>query len=129
MPAAPKVDAVSPAEGARGVARGTNLRATFSERMDPVSINKSTFKLFRCPSATSTSCTTQVTNVTVSKSTDGLRATLNPFGTSSTLLAASTKYKAVVTTGAKDVAGNRLDQHPSRDGARQKGWYFTTGTA
>ena len=31
--------------------------------------------------------TTQVTNVTVTPSIDGLKATLNPFGTSTTLLA------------------------------------------
>jgi len=35
---------------------------------------------------------------------------LNPFGTSSTLLAANTRYRAVVTTGARDLAGNQLDQ-------------------
>jgi len=60
-------------------------------------------------------------------STDGLKATLNPYGTSPTLLTSKTKYKAVVTTGAKDVAGNALDQDPSAAGNQQKAWYFTTG--
>jgi hypothetical protein len=60
--------------------------------------------------------------------TDGLKATLNPYGeTSLTLLGSRTKYKAVVTTGAKDVAGNALDQDPSAAGNQQKAWYFTTG--
>jgi hypothetical protein len=54
-----------------------------------------------------------------------LRATLNPHGTSSTLLAARTRYKAVVTTGAKDLAGNALDQNPTT-GNQQKSWAFTT---
>jgi Tol biopolymer transport system component len=125
---APRVASTSPAAGATGVARDTNVRATFSEQMDPASITKATFKLFRCPSATSTNCTTQITNVTLSKSTDGLRATLNPFGTSSTLLASSTKYKAVVTTGAKDLAGNALDQNATTSGNQQKVWFFTVRT-
>jgi hypothetical protein len=124
---APKVEAVSPSDGKTGVARATNLSATFSERMDPASITKATFKLFKCPSTSSTSCTTQLTNVAISKSADGLRATLNPFGTSSTVLAPTTKYKAVVTTGAEDAAGNALDQNPSASGNQQKAWYFTTG--
>jgi hypothetical protein len=124
---APKVEAVSPSNGKTGVARATNLSATFSERMDPASITKATFKLFKCPSTSSTSCTTQLTNVAISKSADGLRATLNPFGTSSTVLAPTTKYKAVVTTGAEDAAGNALDQNPSASGNQQKAWYFTTG--
>src|SRR5215208_3659189 len=106
-----------------GVARGTNLTATFSEKMDPLSITKSTFKLFKVKPDGST---TQITNVTVKLSTDGLVAKLNPFGTSSTLLAAKTKYKGVITTGAKDVAGNQLDQNPTTAGLQQKGWTFTT---
>jgi hypothetical protein len=111
---APNVSGATPT--GTEIRRGTNLTATFSEKMEPASINGTTFKLFKCPSTTSTNCTTQVTNITVSLSTDGLRATLNPYGTSSTLLAYRTRYKAVVTTEAKDVAGNA-----------QKEWYFTTG--
>jgi Tol biopolymer transport system component len=125
---APKVDATNPANGAKDVPRATNVRATFSEQMDPDSITKSTFKLFRCSSTSSTSCTTQVTNVTLAKSADGLRATLNPYGTSSTLLAPRTKYKAVVTTGVKDLVGNALDQNSAAAGNQPKAWYFTTGS-
>jgi len=111
-----------------GISRDTNLRATFSEQMDPTSITKSTFKLFRCPSATSTNCTTQITNGTLRKSTDGLSATINPYGTSATKLNAKTKYKAVITTGAKDMAGNALDQDQNpNNGNQPKQWTFTTG--
>jgi predicted ATPase len=124
---APKVDTVSPANAATGVVRSTNLTATFSEKMDPASITKATFKLYKCTSTTSTNCTKQVTSVTVSLGTDGLRATLNPYGTSSTLLASKTRYMAVVTAGTKDVAGNALDQDPSAVGNQQQVWYFTTG--
>lgn len=33
-------------------------------------------------------------------------------------------YKAVVSTGAKDAAGNSLDQDPTLDGSQQKMWFF-----
>jgi Big-like domain-containing protein/thrombospondin type 3 repeat protein/pre-peptidase len=117
---APKVSAATPT--GTGIGRGTNVVATFSEEMSPASITKSTFKLFKVTS----SGTTQVTNVTVTLSSDGLKATLNPYGTSSTLLAARTKYKAVVTTGTKDLAGNALDQNSTTAGNQQKSWTCTT---
>ncbi len=122
--AAPKVTSVTPANNATGVKRNANLTATFSEKMDPLSITNSTFKLFKINPDGSTA---QVTNVTVSLSTDGLKATLNPFGTSSTQLAKNTRYKAVVTTGAKDLAGNALDQNKDKEGNQAKSWTFTTG--
>jgi hypothetical protein len=34
-------------------------------------------------------------------------------------------YKAVVTTGAKDVAGHPLDQNTTTAGLQQKAWSFT----
>jgi Bacterial Ig-like domain len=40
-------------------------------------------------------------------------------------LARGTKYKAVITTGAKDVAGNQLDQNTTTAGLQQKAWTFT----
>jgi hypothetical protein len=117
---APKVSAATPTGS--GIGRGTNVVATFSEKMSPTSITKSTFKLYKLTS----SGTTQVTNVTLTLSSDGLKATLNPYGTSTTLLAKNTKYKAVVTTGAKDLAGNALDQDPTKAGNQQKSWTFIT---
>jgi hypothetical protein len=123
--AAPRVEAVGPANSATGVGRRTDVTASFSEEMDPTSITEATFKLYKC---TSTTCTTQLTNVTLKRSTDGLRAILNPYGTSSTKLSAKTKYKAVLTTGAKDVAGNALDQNATTSGNQRKVWYFTPGS-
>jgi hypothetical protein len=119
----PRVISTVPTANATGVAPSSNLTATFSEKMDRLSINKSTFKLFKL----NTDATqTQITNVSVSLSTDGLKATLNPFGTSTTThLARGTKYKAVITTGAKDVAGNQLDQNTTTAGLQQKAWSFT----
>jgi hypothetical protein len=123
VPGPPRVTNTSPAHTAIGVAPSANLTATFSEKMMISSITKSTFKLFKLnPDGTQT----QITNVTVALSTDGLVATLNPFGTSTTThLARNTKYKAVITTGAKDVAGNQLDQSTTA-GLQQKTWTFTT---
>jgi N-acetylglucosamine-6-sulfatase len=122
---APTVISTVPTAGATGVAPSANLTATFSEKMDPLSITKSTFKLLKVNADGST---TQITNVTVALSTDGLKATLNPFGTSTTThLARGSKYKAVVTSGAKDVAGNQLDQNTSTAGFQMKAWTFTVG--
>jgi hypothetical protein len=125
VPGPPRVTNTVPAHNATGVAPSANLTATFSEKMDPLSITNSTFKLFKVNPDGST---TQITNVTVAPSTDGLKATLNPFGTSTTThLARGTKYKAVITTGAKDVAGNPLDQNPTTSGNQQMEWFFKTG--
>jgi hypothetical protein len=109
--------------------RNTNFQATFSEKMNANTLNKSTYKLYRCPTTTSTNCTTQITNVTVTPRTDGLGATLNPYGVTTTLLSANTRYKVVVTQGAKDAAGNALDQNPSATGNQPKVTYFKTGSS
>jgi Bacterial Ig-like domain/WD40-like Beta Propeller Repeat len=123
---APRVSTATPT--GTQVARGAYVTAYLSEKMDPTSIDTSTFKLYRCSSTTSTNCATQITDVSVTPSTDRLSATLNPFPTSPTaVLASKTKYKVVVTTGAKDVAGNQLDQDSSLVGNQNKVWYFTTG--
>ncbi len=119
----PKVAGAAPT--GTGITRKANLTATFSEKMDKATITKSTFKLYKV----SSTGTTQITNVTVRLSLNGLKATLDPFGTSATLLAKNTKYKAVVTTGAKDLAGNALDQSPTKAGSQQKVWTFTTGAS
>ena len=87
-------------------------------------ITNSTFKLLKLNPDGST---TQITDVMVSLSTDGFKAMLNPFGTSiTTHLARGTKYKGVITTGAKDVVGNQLDQNTTTAGLQQKTWSFTT---
>lgn len=48
------------------------------------------------------------------------RATLDPTNS----LKAGATYKAVVTTGAKDLAGNGLDQSSTLSGLQQKAWTF-----
>jgi len=36
-----------------------------------------------------------------------------------------TRYRAVVSVRAKDMAGNRLDQRPGVEGDQPKRWHFT----
>ena len=90
--------------------------------MNRATLNRATFKLFKVNRDGST---TQIRAVSVSSSTDGLKATLDQDST----LRANTTYKAVVSTGAKDVAGNRLDQDRKQPKVQPMEWFFTTGTS
>lgn len=100
----PAVRSVTPAHLAKNVAPAANVTATFSEAMKASTVNKRTFKLFKRGS-------TPPVSATVSYS--GGRAILNP----SKNLARGATYKATVTTGARDIAGNAL--------VRSKVWTFT----
>jgi N-acetylglucosamine-6-sulfatase len=119
--AAPKVESNVPADGARGVSRSVNVTATFSEDtadmdedMDASTLNSQTFKLFKKGSTTKLAAT-----VSYDAATD--TATLDPTNS----LQSRVTYKAVVTTGAKDLAGNSLDQNPTLSGSQQHTWFFT----
>jgi subtilisin-like proprotein convertase family protein len=114
---APTVTSVSPANNATGVGLAANVSATFSEEMSPTSINTNTVKLFRAGATNAIGATVSYDAASKKK-----MATLNPNNN----LQRGTKYKAVVTTGATDLAGNRLDQNPSVSGNQQKQWFFTT---
>jgi hypothetical protein len=118
----PKVGIVKPPNGKSGVGRDSSVTATFSEKMDPDAINDSTFKLYKLNADRST---TRITNVLVTA--DGMKAELDPFGTSSRSLLANTTYRAVITTESRDLAGNALDQNPRKRGNQPKAWTFTTG--
>jgi uncharacterized repeat protein (TIGR01451 family) len=108
---APKVTSTFPRNGGE-VGPAANVRATFSEEMDSASVI-SAFKLFKKGS------TNQIAaQVTYDAATD--TATLNPTNN----LRKGATYKAVVTTQAKDTAGNRLDQNSSKAGLQQKVWFF-----
>jgi hypothetical protein len=109
----PRVTSTVPAAGAKGVFAGANIKASFSEEMRPASINTNTFKLFKKGS------TTKV-GATVSYNPNKDRALLNPNNS----LKSGTVYKAVVTTAARDKAGNRLDQKPGVSGLQHKVWFF-----
>ena len=106
--------------------RSTNFRATFSEFMNSTTLNNGNFLLYECPSTTATDCPTQITNTTVRGRRDRLKETLDPFGNTSSVLKANTRYK--VTVSALDYAGNVLDQQPAKEGNQKKVAFFTTGS-
>ncbi len=78
-------------------------------------INRTTFKLSKADS-------TNNVGAAVAYNAASQKAVLDPNNN----LAAGTKYKAVVTIGARDLAGNTLDQKPTTAGNQQKAWTFTT---
>jgi Bacterial Ig-like domain len=73
------------------------------------SINTKTFKLFENGSTTKVAAT-----LSYQPSTD--TTTLDPTAS----LKSGVSYKAVLTTGARDVAGNPLDQNTTTTGLQQK---------
>lgn len=109
----PKVTSTNPANNATGVARGINVKATFSEAMRASTINGITFKLRRQGA-------TANVGATVTYNAGTRTATLDP----NSNLAAGVTYIATVTTGAKDQAGNSLDQNSSLSGNQPKTWKF-----
>jgi hypothetical protein len=111
---APRVISTVPTANATGVAPTTNVTATFSEDMLASSINGQTFKLFKKGSTTKLAAA-------VSYEARTNTATLDPTNS----LQRGLTYKAVVTTGAKDLAGNSLDQNSTSTGLQQHKWFFT----
>jgi len=103
---APTVISVAPPNGATGICQNTLVVATFSEAMNPSTINTTTFTL-------SASGTPVAGTVIYDVSTYAATFTPNPPG-----LALDTTYTATVTTGAQDLAGDAL--------AANKVWTFTT---
>ena len=110
----PRVLSTAPLAGATGVLPGTNVTATFSEAMTAAAVNRTTFKLVKRG-------TTTAIGATVTYDAATKKATLNPTAN----LAAGATYTATVTTGAKDLAGNGLDQAPTLAGLQPKSWSFT----
>lgn len=109
--AAPTVILVNPADLATGGCLQKSVSATFSEAMQPSTINSATFTLQLAgpPAGTSLSGT-------VAYDVSGKVATFSP----TSPLVAGTSYTATITTGTKDLAGNSL--------ASNKVWGFVSGT-
>jgi methionine-rich copper-binding protein CopC len=103
---APQVALVTPASFATGVCVNKTIAATFSEAMDPLTVNTATFSLQQGATA--------VPGTVVYS---GLTAVFTP---TSNLLA-NTGYSATISFGAHDLAGNAL--------ARNQVWSFTTDAA
>ena len=100
----PVISASTPADGATAVEPGAAITATFSESMNPATLNADTFKLSGVTGAVTYDAATR-------------RATFTP----PAALAAQTAFTATVTTGATDLAGNALTQDVT--------WRFTTRAA
>jgi Domain of unknown function (DUF4082)/Bacterial Ig-like domain/Bacterial Ig domain len=110
----PTVSATTPAGGATAVAVGSTVKATFSEAIDPATINSTTFELRTAANA--------LVAASVSYDAATRTATLTP----SAALPDSSTLTASVRGGAtdprvKDVAGNAL--------AATASWSFTTGAS
>jgi hypothetical protein len=111
---APMVISTVPTANAIEVAPTANVKATFSEDMDSTTIDGTTFQLFK------KGTTTQIP-ATVSYNAATGTAKFDPTKN----LSRGVAYKAVVTTWAKDVAGNRLDQDSyTGNGFQQMRWFF-----
>ncbi len=104
---APLVTATDPANVGVGVAINKKISATFSEAMDPLTINGTTFKLAG-PGGVAVAGTVTLVGET---------AVFTP----TTNLSLSTTYTSTITTGATDLAGNAL--------ASSYVWTWTTGAA
>jgi len=110
----PHVTRTRPAQAADDVRVGRNVRATFSEAVRPGTLTKANVRLVDTETG------------------DAVRARRTYNATTHTVvinprrdLAPDTRYRVVIGTGVKDVAGNRLDQKP-RTGLQLKTWRFTT---
>jgi len=89
----PLVSNTTPADGASGIAYPTSIIVVFSERMDPATINDTTFTLYI--GATPVLGTVSLVNRTA---TFAIGQPITPL----------TTYTATVTTGCADMAGNTL---------------------
>lgn len=105
---APTVISTDPANNATGVVLNKIVSATFSEVMNPLTINATTFTLMQG---------TTVIPGTVTYSASGSLANFTP----AVNLSAGSVYTATITTGAKNPAGTAL--------ANNYVWTFTTGAA
>ncbi|MFA9390161.1 MAG: Ig-like domain-containing protein [Prolixibacteraceae bacterium] len=100
---APTILSTNPNNNATNVAQNATITISFSEAMNPTSVNNQTFVLKQ--------------GTTVVSGTVSYAATTASFKPSS-LLKASTVYTATLNTGATDIAGNGLSVN--------KVWSFTT---
>jgi hypothetical protein len=89
----PRVSTTDPVDETTGVSRDTLVKVTFSEPMDPDSIDNETFTLMRGTTPVSGTVTWL-----------GLAATFTP----AARLASGVLYTATIKTSAKDLAGNHL---------------------
>ena len=112
---APRVVTFRPSDDAKRVRVGANATVRFSEPVRTASIKRTTVRLQRAGSKGS---------VRAALHYDANRAqvVINPRSP----LRARTRYRLVVTSGVRDIAGNRLDQAPSQAGRQRATSTFRT---
>jgi hypothetical protein len=109
---APKVDSIRPQDRTKDVSRSIEPTATFVEDVDPATLNDTTVKLVN-------TATGKQVRIEVSCNEPCRRVTLDPYRSDpSKLLARHHRYRVIITTGVKDLAGNTL--------AKKVVWSFTT---
>ena len=111
----PRVSSTSPRQGASGVRRGADVVATMDEAVRRATVTGSSAYLVR-------KGTNRHVTATVTWQPGTKRVVIDP----AKRLRADTTYRVVVTTAVKDLAGNRLDQNPTKAGLQAKAWRFTT---
>jgi hypothetical protein len=110
----PELVKTIPANLATGVPLNQAISATFTEAMNPLTLNTATFLLYQGSSLTGTPIQATITYDPVN-----FIATLKP----TALLTANTAYIVTVTTGATDMEGN-----PLLGNSIANPWTFNTGT-
>jgi hypothetical protein len=103
-----KVTDRKPADGKTGVRLSANVRATFSEEIEPSTLTQDSVVLINTKTGSAVAAE-------VSCDESCQTVTLNPL----TKLAKKTKYKVVITTAVQDTEGDTL--------AKNETWSFTTG--
>lgn len=111
--ASPRVTRMKPGTSAARVSRTANVRAVLSEPVQAATVNAATVRIFKSGS-------NKALAATVTYNAGTRTATLNP----KAKLRRGATYKVVVATGVRDVAGNPLDQDPTKAGNQPKIWTF-----
>lgn len=119
----PEASSTTPLAGTKGVAPASKVSATFSEEIrasslrNAVTLRSTAFTLVKKKAdGTTTAVAAKVRFDAAAK-----RAILDP----DTDLVRGARYVATVTTSAKDLAGNALDQNRTLVGDQPKRWIFT----
>lgn len=119
--AAPTVLSTSPANSETGVAISRTINVTFNELMDPATITTENFLVSAGGVAVvGTVAFDANTNSAIFTSITHLTTPVISHPTPVTYLQPNTAYTVTLTTGVKDLAGNRL--------AASRVWSFTTGS-
>jgi subtilisin-like proprotein convertase family protein len=111
----PRISSTVPNKGAKHASVRANIRATASEALRPLTVNRSNAFIVLAG-------TTKHLKARVSWRSLTHTIVINP----KVHLAHGTKYKVTITTAVLDLAGNPLDQNKTKAGLQKKTWKFTT---